>query len=242
MGPSSTLTPLKREMSRSVVWIPIVNLLYLPSRLTLELLHPLLPEPLARGTRSRSNLECLRRVCNCSEDVCASSADKGCETDVFLVLLLSRRSASLLPLLSKKSLFRMMRLLPNAWSQTEQEKMEQLRKELPEIMNFGCDIKAKGVGYEVQRPKGSTDEPTVGDNLLGVGRFLLCLPLIERLRHGTEMERKTILKDVNATFKAGTTTLVLGAPGSGKVGAGVALFVKCDGMRRVCPASRARLQ
>lgn len=101
--------------------------------------------------------------------------------------------------------------------------MEQLRKELPEIMNFGCDIKAKGVGYEVQRPKRSSDEPTVGDNLLGVGKFLLCMPLIERLRHGTEMERKTILKDVNATFKAGTTTLVLGAPGSGKVGAGMAL-------------------
>lgn len=157
------------------------------------------------------------------------------------IITMTPFSKPLFPLLTRRS-SRMIRLLRNPWFHAEQEKMEQLRKELPEVMNFGCDIKAKGVGYEVQRSKRSSDEPTVGDNLLGVGKFLLCLPLIERLRNGTEMERKTILKDVNATFKAGTMTLVLGAPGSGKVGDGVVLFVKLDGTGWICPASLPRLR
>ncbi|CAN0272920.1 unnamed protein product, partial [Ectocarpus fasciculatus] len=37
-----------------------------------------------------------------------------------------------------------------------------------------------------------------------------------RLCSVQEMETKVILDDVNAVFKPSTTTLVLGAPGSGK--------------------------
>ncbi|CAN0428319.1 unnamed protein product, partial [Ectocarpus sp. 12 AP-2014] len=71
-------------------------------------------------------------------------------------------------------------------------------------------------GYSVQRAKGSTGEPTVGDNFVSLCKTLMCLPLIERLKKGKEMETKVILDDVNAVFKPSTTTLVLGAPGSGK--------------------------
>ncbi|CAM9251648.1 unnamed protein product, partial [Laminaria digitata] len=99
---------------------------------------------------------------------------------------------------------------------TTGEKFEQIVKELPQVHSAGCEIRVNGLGFCVQRAKGSTDEPTVGDNLLSVGKCLMCLPLINRLTKGKEMESKTILHDVSAVFKPGTTTLVLGPPGCGK--------------------------
>lgn len=98
-----------------------------------------------------------------------------------------------------------------------QEKFEQLVKELPMISGMGCEIRVKNLGYSVQRAKGTADEPTVGDNFLALCQCMMCIPLLTRLAKGQEMERKTILKGVNAIFKPGTTTLILGAPGCGKV-------------------------
>lgn len=85
------------------------------------------------------------------------------------------------------------------------------------MSGMGCEVRVKNLGFSVQRPKGSTDEPTVGDGVLALGKCLLCLPLIQRLTKGREMEKKTILEDVCGVFKPGTTTLVLGPPGCGKV-------------------------
>ncbi|CAM9790102.1 unnamed protein product, partial [Ectocarpus sp. 12 AP-2014] len=99
---------------------------------------------------------------------------------------------------------------------TNQEKFEQIMRELPQLAGVGCEVRVKGFGYSVQRAKGSTDEPTVGDNFVSLCKTLMCLPLIERLKKGKEMETKVILDDINAVFKPSTTTLVLGAPGSGK--------------------------
>ncbi|CAN0215340.1 unnamed protein product, partial [Scytosiphon promiscuus] len=44
---------------------------------------------------------------------------------------------------------------------TNQEKFEQLAEELPQLVGDGCEVRVKGLGYSVQRPKGTTDEPTV---------------------------------------------------------------------------------
>eukprot|EP00752_Nemacystus_decipiens_P004290 g3919.t1 len=96
------------------------------------------------------------------------------------------------------------------------DKFEQIAAELPQLVNAGCEVRVKGLGYTVQRAKGAADEPTVGDNAMSLVKSLLCLPLIERLRKGKEMESKEILDDVNAVFKPATTTLVLGPPGCGK--------------------------
>ncbi|CAM9128278.1 unnamed protein product [Scytosiphon promiscuus] len=96
------------------------------------------------------------------------------------------------------------------------EKFEQLARELPQLVGVGCEVRVKGLAFSVQRAKGSADEPTVGDNIVSLFKTLACLPLLERLKHGKEMESKGILDDVNAVFKPSTTTLVLGAPGSGK--------------------------
>ncbi|CBN79954.1 pleiotropic drug resistance transporter [Ectocarpus siliculosus] len=101
-------------------------------------------------------------------------------------------------------------------SATNQEKFEQIARELPQLAGVGCEVRVKGLGYSVQRAKGSTEDPTVGDNLVSLCKTLMCLPLIEWLKKGKEMETKVILDDVNAVFKPSTTTLVLGAPGSGK--------------------------
>lgn len=62
-----------------------------------------------------------------------------------------------------------------------QEKFDQIVKELPQLIDAGCEVRVKGVGYTVQRAKGSADEPTVGDNVMGVLKCLACLPLINRL-------------------------------------------------------------
>lgn len=62
-----------------------------------------------------------------------------------------------------------------------QDKFDQIAKELPQLIDAGCEVRVKDVGYTVQRTKGSTDEPTVGDNLMGVLKGLACLPLINRL-------------------------------------------------------------
>lgn len=107
--------------------------------------------------------------------------------------------------------------LPTKNGNHVQDKFEQLRKELPQVDGFGCEIRVKGLGFQVQRAKGTADEPTVGDEFASLGKCLLCLPLLERLRHKQEMESKNILKDVTAIFKPATTTLVLGPPGCGKV-------------------------
>eukprot|EP00903_Cladosiphon_okamuranus_P018818 g17309.t1 len=96
------------------------------------------------------------------------------------------------------------------------DKFEQLARELPQLVNAGCEMRVKGLGYTVQRAKGAADEPTVGDNAVSLFKTLLCLPLIKRLRKGKEMESKVILDDINAVFKPSTTTLVLGPPGCGK--------------------------
>ncbi|CAM9674100.1 unnamed protein product, partial [Scytosiphon promiscuus] len=96
------------------------------------------------------------------------------------------------------------------------EKFEQLTRELPQLVGDGCEVRVEGLSYSVQRAKGTTDEPTVGDNFVSLARALVCLPLINRLRNGKEMETKVILDDVNAVFKPSTTTLVLGPPGCGK--------------------------
>lgn len=65
-----------------------------------------------------------------------------------------------------------------------QEKFEQIAKELPQLVGVGCEVRVKGLGYSVQRAKGSADEPTVGDNIVSLFKTLACLPLLERLRHG----------------------------------------------------------
>ncbi|CAM9975163.1 unnamed protein product [Scytosiphon promiscuus] len=101
-------------------------------------------------------------------------------------------------------------------SATNQEKFDQLVTELPHLVGKGCEVRAEGLSYRVQRAKGSTDEPTVGDSVLSLGKSLMCWPLIERLRKGKVMESKVILDDVHAVFKPSTTTLVLGPPGCGK--------------------------
>lgn len=65
-----------------------------------------------------------------------------------------------------------------------QEKFEQIKKELPQLVGTGCEVRVKGLGYSVQRAKGTADEPTVGDNAMSFFRSLVCLPLIERLTKG----------------------------------------------------------
>lgn len=57
----------------------------------------------------------------------------------------------------------------------------------------GCEIRVDNLDFSVQRPKGSTDEPTVGDKFMGIGQCLVCLPLINRLTKGK----------VSADFTAG---------------------------------------
>lgn len=70
-----------------------------------------------------------------------------------------------------------------------QDKFEQLARELPQLVNVGCEVRVKGLGYTVQRAKGTADEPTVGDNAMSLFRNLLCLPLIKRLRKGKVTRR-----------------------------------------------------
>eukprot|EP00904_Undaria_pinnatifida_P014208 jgi/Undpi1/9918/HiC_scaffold_28.g12372.m1 len=120
---------------------------------------------------------------------------------------------------------------------TAAEKFEQLTKELPQLNGVGCEIRVNGLGFSVQRAKGSADEPTVGDSMLSFGKCLVCLPLINRLTKGKEMEGKTILHDVSAVFKPGTTTLVLGPPGCGKstLLKSIAGLLKHDLCRSGCP-------
>ena len=65
-----------------------------------------------------------------------------------------------------------------------QEKFAQITKELPQIHSTGCELRVNGLGFSVQRAKGSADEPTVGDSILSVGKCLMCLPLINRLTKG----------------------------------------------------------
>ena len=65
-----------------------------------------------------------------------------------------------------------------------QDKFEQIMRELPQLAGVGCEVRVKGLGYSVQRAKGSIDEPTVGDNFVSLFKTLLCLPLIERLKKG----------------------------------------------------------
>ena len=65
-----------------------------------------------------------------------------------------------------------------------QEKFEQITKELLQLNNAGCELRVNGLGFSVQRAKGSTDEPTVGDSLLSVGKCLVCVPLTNRLTKG----------------------------------------------------------
>lgn len=98
------------------------------------------------------------------------------------------------------------------------------------MSGFPCEVRVKGLSFHVQRPAGAADEPTVGDQISSLVQCLLCMPLIKRLTQGQKTERKTILSDVTATFKPGTTTLVLGHPGCGKVG-GETQHAKC---RRCC--------
>lgn len=69
-------------------------------------------------------------------------------------------------------------------SSTPQDKFEQLARELPQLVNVGCEVRVKGLGYTVQRAKGTADEPTVGDSAISLCKNLMCLPLIERLRKG----------------------------------------------------------
>lgn len=65
-----------------------------------------------------------------------------------------------------------------------QEKFEQITRELPQLAGVGCEVRVNGLGYSVQRAKGSTDDPTVGDNVVSLCKTLLCLPLIEWLKKG----------------------------------------------------------
>lgn len=66
-----------------------------------------------------------------------------------------------------------------------QDKFVQIANELPMIIGFpGCEVRAKGLSYGVQRPKGGIDEPTVGDRFVSMGKALACLPLIERCFRG----------------------------------------------------------
>lgn len=62
-----------------------------------------------------------------------------------------------------------------------QEKFEQICKELPQVVTEGCEIRAKNVAFSVQRPKGSADEPTVGDEFVSLGRCLFCLPILKMM-------------------------------------------------------------
>lgn len=57
-------------------------------------------------------------------------------------------------------------------------------KELPQFVDAGCEIRVKGLGFSVQRPKGSADDPTVGDGIMAFGKCIMCLPLIKRLTKG----------------------------------------------------------
>lgn len=66
-----------------------------------------------------------------------------------------------------------------------QDKFVQIANELPMIVGFpGCEVRAMGLSYGVQRPKGGVDEPTVGDKFLSMGKALACFPLIERCIRG----------------------------------------------------------
>lgn len=65
-----------------------------------------------------------------------------------------------------------------------QDKFEQIAKELPRVNGNGCELRVKDLCFTVQRPKSSTDEPTVGDNIMGTLKCLACLPVIERLIKG----------------------------------------------------------
>lgn len=62
-----------------------------------------------------------------------------------------------------------------------QDKFDQLAKELPQLIDAGVEVRVKDFGHRVERAKGSTDEPTVGDKVMEVVKCLACLPLINRL-------------------------------------------------------------
>lgn len=55
---------------------------------------------------------------------------------------------------------------------------------MPQITGPGCEVRAKGVGFSVQRAKGSTDEPTVGDSVISALKVLMCLPVFDRVTKG----------------------------------------------------------
>ncbi|CAN0211672.1 unnamed protein product, partial [Ectocarpus sp. 8 AP-2014] len=101
-------------------------------------------------------------------------------------------------------------------SASSKEKFEQIAKELPYSVGVGCEVRVKGLSFSVQREKDTTDEPTVGDEIMACGKCLVCIPCYQTYMLGKEMEAKTILDDVNAVFKPSSTTLVLGPPGCGK--------------------------
>ncbi|CBJ30624.1 conserved unknown protein [Ectocarpus siliculosus] len=101
-------------------------------------------------------------------------------------------------------------------SASSKEKFEQIAEELPYSVGVGCEVRVKGLSFSVQREKGTTDEPTVGDEIMACGKCLVCIPCYQTYMLGKEMEAKTILDDVNAVFKPSSTTLVLGPPGCGK--------------------------
>lgn len=88
------------------------------------------------------------------------------------------------PLTWRAGLFRSLVGSTSSLLSPPQEKFEQISRELPQLVGAGCEVRVNGLGYSVQRAKGSTDEPTVGDNAVSLGRTLLCLPLFERLRKG----------------------------------------------------------
>lgn len=73
---------------------------------------------------------------------------------------------------------------------TPQEKFAQISRELPQAVGAGCEVRVKGLGYSVQRAKGTADEPTVGDIAWSFLMSLVCVPCVQRCRHGTVSNMK----------------------------------------------------
>ena len=71
-----------------------------------------------------------------------------------------------------------------------QEKFAQISRELPQAVGAGCEVRMNGLGYSVQRPKGDTGEPTVGDTALSCLKSIVCIPCFRRCKHGQASEGK----------------------------------------------------
>lgn len=65
-----------------------------------------------------------------------------------------------------------------------QEKYELMAKELPQLVGVGCEVRVKDFGFTVQRAKGTSSEPTVGDEMKACGQCLVCVPCYKKWKHG----------------------------------------------------------